>query len=304
MHHLIIITHFIPENNNRRIIYNNIERNNSNGQALYTNISEEKIMNRETLLITGATSGIGLVFAKKFFEMNYETVLVGRNFEKLQEVSKIISPEGKNIHLLQADLSEKNSAESVYNQCKEKNLDIDMLINNAGFGLHGENTELSLEELEKMMILNMVTLTKLCHLFGKDMKIKGKGHILNVASTAAYQPLPFMAVYGATKSFVLNFSEALHEEMKEYGVNVTCLCPGATNTAFFSTAGIGDGNRGFFAKKSRMSVEEVVNTGMKALFAKKMSVIPGIINNILAWSNRLVPRTISVKLARNFSQKT
>lgn len=261
-------------------------------------------MNRETLLITGATSGIGHVFAKKFFEMNYETVLVGRNFDKLQEVSKIISPEGKNIHLVQAELSEKNSAESVYSQCKEKKLTIDILINNAGFGLHGENTELSLEELEKMMILNMVTLTKLCHLFGKDMKKNRKGHILNVASTAAYQPLPFMAAYGASKSFVLNFSEALHEEMKEYGVYVTCLCPGATNTAFFSTAGIGDGNRGFFAKKNRMSVEEVVNTGIKSLFSKKMSVIPGIINNILAWSNRLVPRTISVKLARNFSQKT
>lgn len=261
-------------------------------------------MDKKTVLITGATSGIGLVFAKKFFKMNYETVLVGRNFEKLQEVSKIISPEGKNIHMVQAELSEKNSAESVYHQCKEKNLNIDILINNAGFGMHGEHTELSPEEFEKMMILNMITLAKLCHFFGKDMKIKGKGHILNVASTAAYQPLPFMAVYGGTKSFVLNFSEALHEEMKEYGVYVTCLCPGPTNTAFFSTASIGDGNRGFFAKKSRMSAEEVVETGIKALFSKKMSVIPGIINNILAWSNRFVPRSISIKLARNFSQKT
>jgi hypothetical protein len=256
-------------------------------------------MNNEIkrVLITGATSGIGLEFAGKFHKMGYSPILVGRNAEKLKEVSSMLSSD-KPVEVINTDLSDKNSAELVYKECKDRNLEIDILVNNAGFGLHGEHVDLPLTELENMMELNIVTLVKLCHLFGKDMKNSRKGYILNVASTASFQPLPYMAVYGATKSFVLNFSEALSKEMEDYNVYVTCLCPGATESNFFVVTGVGDESNGMFARKNRMTADEVAEIGIKALFSKRMTIVAGWKNYFLAFTTRFVSRNMAAGISK------
>jgi len=249
------------------------------------------------VLITGATSGIGTEFAKKFYKRGYFPVLVGRNADKLKNISSMLSPD-KPLEIIQSDLSDKNSAETVYKECKDRNLDIHILVNNAGFGLHGEHVNLSMVELENMMDLNVVTLVKLCHLFGKDMKNNRNGYILNIASTAAFQPVPYMAVYGATKSFVLNFSEALAKEMEDYNVHVTCLCPGPTESNFFVVTGVGNESKGMFSRKNRMTADEVAEIGIKGLFSKRMSIIAGWKNYFLAFTTRFVSRDMAAAISK------
>lgn len=259
--------------------------------------------NSKTVLITGASSGIGFEFSKLFYLKGYDLILVSRNKNKLEEIKDLIKTNENSINLIQSDLSQKDSAQDLYHQCKTEGIVVDILVNNAGVGLYGEHTDLTTAEVEQMITLNTISLTTLCGLFGKDMKERESGYILNIASTAAYQPVPYLSAYAATKSYVLNFSESLSKEMEDYNVVVTCLSPGHTNTNFFLEAGIGNETDGFFAKGGRTDVKKVAEHGISALFKKKISSIPGFKNNILAWSNRLVSRNTSVKITKSLTKK-
>ena len=259
--------------------------------------------NENRVLITGATSGIGLEFAKLFYLRGDTIVLSGRDMLRLEAVMEQLGSDNNKIHLLKSDLAEKNGAVDLYNQCKDNGIAVDILINNAGVGLFGEHTVLDVNEVASMITLNITSLTTLCNLFGKDMKERKHGYILNVASTAAYQPVPYFSSYAGTKSYVLNFSEALSKELEDYNVVVSCLSPGHTETNFFSSAGIGNKNDGFFSTKSRVNASKVAAHGIDILFKKRISSIPGFKNNLIAWSNRLVPRKTGVKITKGLTSK-
>ncbi len=255
----------------------------------------------QTVLITGASGGIGLEFAKIFYSKGYNLILVSRDEQKLQKVKEsLANGDSQSINIIPCDLSQNKSAQNLYDQCKADELAPDILVNNAGFGMHGEHVDLSFSEVENMINLNVLSLTSLCGLFGGDMKERKSGFILNVASTGAYQPTPYHGAYAATKSYVLNFSEALAKELEDHGVTVTCLSPGATDTDFFIRSGIGDVMTGFFAKKRRMNAKKVAELGVSALFSKKLSTITGLMNKILAWSNRFAPRPMVASMSKLF----
>ena len=257
--------------------------------------------NQQTVLITGATSGIGFEFAKQFHAKGYNLILASRSNENLDKAKKLLRKSNNTIDCFQTDLSKTESAEKLFETCNENNLHVDILVNNAGVGLFGEHIDLSPEELESMIMLNITNLTLLCRFFGNAMKKKGSGYILNVASTAAYQPVPMFASYAATKSYVLNFSEALTKELEDYGVYVSCLSPGHTDTAFFTQAGINDSKSGFFSSKSRMTAEEVTRIGIDMLFKKNISTIPGLKNKLLIFSNRFAPRAVVAGISKRLT---
>lgn len=260
--------------------------------------------NNQTALITGAATGIGLEFTKLFHLKGYNLVLVSRSKKRLEQVKADLGIKDDSVVLIESDLSVENSAQKLFNECEKQGLEVDILVNNAGFGLFGDHVDLPTEQIGYMITLNITSLTILCSLFGKEMKKRNFGYILNIASTAAYQAVPYFAAYSAAKSYVLNFSEALTKEMEGYNVNVTCLSPGHTDTDFFKGAGIGNENGGFFDMKARMSAEKVAEYGIQAMFAKKMSAMPGLKNKIVAFSNRLVSRKIAANIAKKLIKKT
>ena len=259
---------------------------------------------RQTVLITGATSGIGYEFSKLFHERGEDLVLVARNRDRLEELKKQWSSNGRSVHVIQQDLSLPDSAKKVFSLCGEMHVTVDVLVNNAGFGLFGEHVHLSDAEVEQMLMLNITSLTLLCRYFGEQMKQRGRGAILNIASTAAYQPVPGFAAYAASKSFVLHFSEALSKELEDHGVTVSCLSPGNTDTAFFNRAGIGNTSEGFFSMKTRHSAADTARYGIELLQRGKLSGIPGLKNRLLVWSNRFAPRNMVASISKNLVWKT
>ncbi|MGR3317408.1 MAG: SDR family NAD(P)-dependent oxidoreductase [Candidatus Anammoxibacter sp.] len=263
--------------------------------------------NNETVLITGATSGIGLEFAKIFYSKGYNLVLASRNNDKLEQTKREIKTDedrdGNTISFYQSDLSKDNSAQELYKKCKADGIVVNILVNNAGVGIYGEHTDLTVTEVEQMINLNVTSLTTLCSLFGKEMKERKAGYILNIASVAAYQAVPYFASYAATKSYVLYFSEALSKEMENHNVVVSCLSPGHTETNFFAEAGIGNKSGGFFSTKGRADVKKVAEHGINILFDEKISSIPGIKNNIITWSNRLVSRKMSANITKYLTKR-
>ena len=191
-------------------------------------------MTNKTALVTGASDGIGLEFCKILAGRGYNIILVARRKNKLNEIAKSLSEQHKNIvcTVLSNDLSKPQAAQKLFQSTIENGLKVDLLINNAGLLQNGFFTELDLATQEKMITVNILALTSLTHLFANDMANRGGGHILNVASLAAWLPIPNQNVYAATKAYVLSFSQALHNEMRAAGngVSVTALCPGYTAT--------------------------------------------------------------------------
>jgi short-subunit dehydrogenase len=259
---------------------------------------------RQTVLITGATSGIGCEFGRLYHEQGLALVLVGRNQGKLNELKNLWVSESATPHAIQMDLSLPGAAKKLFTLCNEKELSVDILVNNAGVGIFGEHVHLAESEIENMIMLNVLNLTLLCRYFGEQMKGRGNGCILNIASTAAYQPVPRFAAYAASKSYVLNFSEALSKELEDFGVTVSCLSPGHTDTNFFNQAGIGPASGGFFSSKSRISPEEVARYGIEILQKKKISAIPGFKNQFIAFSNRFAPRKSVAGISKKLTQST
>lgn len=252
----------------------------------------------QTALITGASGGIGLELAKLFARDGYNLVLVARSANKLTELAKTLSAEfGIKALTHAADLSDPQSPQALYDAMQTQGIVVDALVNNAGFATHGYFVETDLDRELQELQLNIATLTHLSKLFGRDMAKRRSGKILNVASTAAFQPGPLMAVYFATKAYVLSFSEALANEMADFGVTVSALCPGATATNFFNEADMSDS--GFVEKARMMSAEDVAKLGYQGLMTGKAVVITGFVNKVMAFSSRFVPRSLVVKIARS-----
>jgi uncharacterized protein len=256
----------------------------------------------KTALITGASSGIGLELAKVHAAKGDNLVLVARNQAKLDELKKELEKAHSiKVFIIAKDLSQSNAALDVYNEVKQQNIQIDYLINNAGFGNFGMFVNNEWIKEEQMINLNITTLTHFSHLFLKDMVARKSGRIMNVASTAAFQSGPTMAVYYATKAYVLSFSEAIDNEVREHGVSVTALCPGATASGFQDAAAMQESK--LVKGKKLPTSKEVAEYGYKAMMKGKTVAIHGTMNWILANSVRFMPRSIVVKVTRKIQDK-
>jgi short-subunit dehydrogenase len=255
----------------------------------------------KTALITGASGGIGLELARIHASKGDDLVLVARSGDKLGLIKNELEQEFKiKVYYIIKDLSVKGSAVEVYDELRRQNISIDYLINNAGFGDFGFFAESDWTKQENMINLNITTLAHLTRLILPDMITRGEGRILNVASTAAFQPGPTMSVYFATKAFVLNFSEAINNEVKDKGVTVTALCPGSTESNFHAVV-LGDSR--LVTDRKRTSAREVAVAGYKAMMKGKPVVIPGIKNAFMAFGVRFFPREFIIKMVRKIQEE-
>ena len=245
---------------------------------------------KKVALVTGASAGLGVEFARRLSKRGHRLVLVARRKERLEELAEELG----NARALAFDLSGKDAAAKLLTDIEVHGETVDLLVNNAGFGLIGRFADLDAKRLRQMIDLNVGTLTDLCRAVAPGMIERKSGAILNVASTAAFQPGPQMAVYFATKAFVLSLSEALHEELRPHGIKVSCLCPGPTRTEFGDVAGFG-GN-GLFDRVA-MNAAQVVETGLEGLDANDAVVIAGWMNKVTAASTRFAPRSVVRKIA-------
>jgi len=245
---------------------------------------------KRVALVTGASAGLGVEFARQLSKRGYRLVLAARRKERLDELAKELG----NARAVAVDLSKSNAAARLMTDVQANGETVDLLVNNAGFGLIGRFAEVDAKRERQMIDLNVGALTDLCRAVAPAMIERGSGAILNVASTAAFQPGPKMAVYFATKAFVLSLSEALHEELKPHGIRVSCLCPGPTRTEFGDVAGFG-GN-GLFDRVA-MTANKVVEIGLKGLDANRAVVVAGWLNKVGAASTRFAPRPVIRKIA-------
>ncbi|MBI1860063.1 MAG: SDR family oxidoreductase [Deltaproteobacteria bacterium] len=250
-------------------------------------------------VVTGASSGIGLNFAEIMAADKHDLILVARNQPKLREIaSKLSQAHGVEVKVTAADLGKPADVLSLIEQLK--GLDIDTLINNAGIGLYGEFLKTDLAAELNMIQLNITALTQLTKAVLPQMVARRSGKILNVASTAAFQPGPLMAVYYATKAYVLSFSEAIASELEGTGVTVTALCPGATTSGFQDAANAGSSK--LFQRKLP-SASEVAAAGIRAMNAGKRVFIHGAMNRVGVQSVRFLPRTMVTKMVKNIQAR-
>ena len=247
----------------------------------------------KTALITGASSGIGCAFARALAERGMSMVLVARSEEPLRALATELSQRyGVRAEVIPADLSQEGAARQIQQEVERRDLAPDLLVNNAGFGLNGFFETLSPERDHQQVMVDVAAVVDLTHAFVPSMLERAEGAaIINIASTAGFQPIPYMAVYGASKAFVLSFSQALAEEYRTRGLRVLALCPGATETPFFDNAGeaasIG----------RRRTPEHVVATGLRALERGRSVVIDGYSNALLAQMSRLAPQRLVARIA-------
>jgi uncharacterized protein len=243
-----------------------------------------------TALITGASGGIGKAFAEELAARKINLVLVARSEEKLNQLAKELQDKYNiQVDVIVKDLTEPNAAAAVFDVTKIKKLTIDLLINNAGFGDYGDFAERDGERQVKMVQLNILALVDLTHKFLPLMRQRRSGSIINVASIAAFQPIPYLSVYAASKAFVLSFSEALWAENRDYGVRVLASCPGPTETNFFTEA---DLPVSFAGKSSQISTsEEVVHDALQALERGDSTVISAsLVSKLMTNISKFIPR--------------
>jgi short-subunit dehydrogenase len=254
-----------------------------------------------TVLITGASGGIGYELAKLFARDHHDLVLVARSAEKLSQVAAELQAHGVTVKTIVLDLALPVAPKFLFDQLQRENIAIDILINNAGYGAFGEFAAMPEEEILGQIHLNITALTHLTRLLLPAMLQHHAGRIMNVASTAAFQPGPLMAVYYATKAYVLSFSEALANEVRKSGVTVTCFCPGATHTGFAERAGTQDSR--IFKQFGAMSADKVALDGYRALMRGRTVAISGAHNWAVAQSVRLAPRSLVTAISRWVSEK-
>src|SRR3990172_12533359 len=248
---------------------------------------------RPRALITGASAGIGEAFARQLAKRGHDLVIVARRRERMDKLAAELSEaHGVEAEVVEADLAKDGDVSAVEERLRRG--DIDLLVNDAGFGTRGEVAGLPLaRELEELDV-NVRALMRLTHAALGPMVERGRGGVINVASTGAFQPVPHMATYAATKAFVLHFSEALHEEGKGKGVTVTCLCPGPVKTDFQQVAGVHDRRVPALASTS---VDAGVESAPKAVSAPRGIVMPGLLNRVTAGAVRLMPRSLARRIA-------
>lgn len=256
---------------------------------------------RQTALITGASSGIGLDLAHLFARDGWDVILVARTESKLREIAKTVETAHKvRAFVVPADLTQRDAPQLIFDEVARQALPVDSLVNNAGFGLAGAFVETDLARELEMIQVNIAAVTHLTKLFLPQMVQRRSGRIMNVASTAAFQPGPLMAVYYATKAYVLSWSEALSEELAGSGVTVTALCPGATATGFADVAAMSKSR--LFNLTKPMTSMDVAREGYKAMMAGKRVVVTGMRNKVMAQSIRVSPRSLVTKIVKRLQE--
>jgi len=256
----------------------------------------------KTALITGASNGIGLELAKVHASKGDHLVLVARSKSKLEALKTELENQFKiKVLIIEKDLSAPNAAKEVYEQTSKANIQVDYLINNAGFGDFGMFYETDWNKESEMIQLNITTLTHFTKLYLQDMVKRKSGKIMNVASTAAFQSGPTMAVYYATKAYVLSFSEAIDNEVHDKGVTVTILCPGATESGFQAAAAMEES--ALVKGKKLPTSKEVAEYGYKAMMQGKTVASHGFMNAVMANAVRFLPRAMVVKTTRKIQDK-
>lgn len=254
-------------------------------------------------LISGASSGIGYELAHIMAMKGHNLVLTARNIKILEKLKAELQTEFNiEVHCIEQDLAENNAAKKIFDSCKELNIQVEILVNNAGFGDIGYFYEESQDTISKILQVNITALTQLTRLFLPNMIYRKKGNIVNIASTAAFQAGPFMAVYYASKSYVLSFSEAIASECNDFGVKVTCVCPGPTESNFQKNANLKDSF--LFNTLKVANSKEVAEYCYKSMTKGKKVAVHGLINKILAFSTRFTPRNLLVYISRKLSEKS
>lgn len=241
-------------------------------------------------LITGGTSGIGLELAKLFAQDHYNVIIVARNQQELNSTAELLRPYGVEVITMAKDLFQRNAAYEIYSELQERNIQIDVLVNDAGQGQHGLFVDNDLEREIDIIQLNVISLVALTKFYLKDMVARGEGKILNLASIASEVPGPWQAVYHATKAFVLSFSEAIQNETKDTGVTITALQPGVTDTDFFNKADMNDA-RAVQDESNKADPAKVAKDGYDALMAGKVKIISGLKNKVQVTMSNMMPDT-------------
>ena len=250
-----------------------------------------------TALITGASSGIGATFADALAERGHDLILVARSKDKLHALaSRIRADTGRQVAVIVADLGQPSSGTALAKKVAALKLEVDLLVNNAGFGAAGAFTQQDPTRDAEMIALNCAAVVDLAHAFLPAMLVRGRGGILNVASVAGFQPTPYMAIYGASKAFVLSFTESLWAELRDKNIQVTALCPGPVDTPFFEATGT-PSLRKTMPKPLMMQARPVVEAALDALAAGRPVVVPGVGNKLVTQFPRLLSRSFMAKMS-------
>lgn len=256
-------------------------------------------------LITGASGGIGEVFARRLAAERHNLVLVARSEDKLHALCDELMLKHKiTAHYIAVDLIDFEADKRLFEETEMHGIEVDWLINNAGFGTMEDFTKIELETQLEMIGLNIMTLVALTHRYLRKMRERKRGVIINVSSTASFQPIPFFATYAATKAFVTSFTEAIAEENRPHGIHVMNLCPGATETNFFNAGGIDDA----LAVRGMQTPEQVVDAALRGIKSGKRRVVSGFVNALSAKMvniipNSLITRVVGGSLRKRYEKK-
>ncbi len=254
-------------------------------------------------LITGANKGIGRAIALELAKHNYNLLLTARSADLLNEVAEEIKKKYPvKVHVIALDLSDNHTPQKLYDWSIENNYQVSILINNAGAGMSGLFENSSLEKNTKLIWLNVIAPTQLCQLFIPLLRQHSPAHILNIASTASYQAIPYLAVYASSKAYIQKFSRSLSQELSAKGISVTCISPGPTDTDWAKTASV-PAKALKLAAKLNMSPAKVAKIAVKAMFEKKIEVVPGFVNKLGVFMAWLTPKRISEKLAASLYEQ-
>ena len=251
-------------------------------------------------LVTGASSGIGYEMAKLFAQDGKDIVIVARSEDRLEKLKiEIENKHGTKVIVVVKDLSNPNGPQEIFYDLEKKNINVDVLVNNAGFPVYGKFAETDVKEELDMIQVNITALTHFTKLFMKKMVENKSGWILNVGSTGSFLPFPLTAVYCATKAYILSFTEALANELQGTGVSATCLCPGVTDTRFYERGEVW--NARWAKMMKRMPAARVARVGYTALKKRRVMVVTGLGNSLMVFLPRFFPRKLIIRFARSFA---
>lgn len=253
----------------------------------------------KTALITGASTGIGKCLTQLLAQDNYRLVLVARNADRLNSLAQALP--NNEVIILPYDLADPSACQRIVDNLNKRNIEIDVLINNAGFGYGGTFAAQAPDNISKMIAVNITALSNLTRLLLPNMIARGHGHIMMVASIAAFQPGPYMSQYYATKAYVLSLAEGLSEELRGTGVSMTTVCPGPTRTEFFERANM-NGERFAESGMIMMSAEQVARIAYRGMLRGKRVVITGFRNRLATWLARLTPNTLLLRIMRRLQK--